>query len=307
MQQPRLTLTIALALALLASSAWLLTPDISPKPALVPAIGLAPSQTGTTADGQIDAAGDALQIDDDLRRRFDYYLAGLGERPLDVVLASIDADLRASLPPAAARDASRLLRRYIDYKRALASRTADLRGQGDDIAGLRARLDAQRRLRSQFFSAAESRGLFGWQDAYDDDALARFTVAHDARLTPSQVRQQLDELARHEAPEIVAARQAPVQYLSVDDAVKAARASGADAATVHRIRAESVGEAAADRLAVLDRETADWQQRINAYLADRRAILADPTLDTAAKAAAIQRLREARFDATAQLRLAAYE
>ncbi|WP_374350590.1 lipase secretion chaperone [Chitinimonas sp.] len=298
-------LGLAAVLALAACLAWSTSVPVQQAAALPPP-GIAPSQAGTQADGQVLASGEALAVDDGLRRRFDYYLVGIGERPLPALLAEIDRDLAASLPASAAAEASRLLRRYVDYKRALAELKV-ANATGDDPASLSARLHAQRKLRDRFFSAAESRGLFAWQDAFDDDALARFAIQHDGQLDAAAREQKLAELARYQAPELQAARQAPVQYLALDDAVKAARSKGADEAAIYRLRSNAVGEEAATRLAALDRDEAAWQQRVDGYLLERKNIQSNSQLSTSQRDAALASLRDSRFNATEQLRLTVHE
>lgn len=292
---------------LLAGGAWVVVPHADADAPAAADVPLAASQAGTQVDGGAHATGDELVVDDALRRRFEYYLADIGERPLDAVMAGIDADLARNLPPKAAQAAGALLRRYVAYRRALGELGKDAVPPGDDPASLRARLDVQRTLRTRFFSLAESQGLFGWLDAYDDDALAHLTIARDTTLGAAAKAQRLAELDRHLPPEVVAARQAPVAYLALDKAVQAARATGAGDAEIYKMRAASVGEDAATRLAALDRDESAWKQRLDGYLADRKAILADTALDETSRTAAIQKLRDARFNAQEQLRLTAYE
>jgi len=278
----------------------------TPAAPAVPASPVA-SQRGSVADGAIVAAQGQLVVDDALRRRFDYALAALGERTLAQITAALDAAFDAELAPPLAANAKRLFRQYLAYRDAVQAMSRDTRLQAATLAATRARMLAMRAARARFFSPAEQTGLFGWQDSYDDDALARLEIEQDKQLNLKERQRRLAELDRNLPPQMLAARQAPVQHLVLADAVRTARAQGADDAAVYRLRADNVGEAAAARLATLDQQEHDWQQRIAGYLQDRAAILGDKTLDDAGRGARLQQLRDARFDALEQKRLAAYE
>jgi len=295
-------------LVLSALVAWLFlggSPQAKPAEAARPA---APTSfAGTAGDGSSLSQDGELVLDEGLRRMFDYHLAAVGELPLSQVVTNIEAELDKQLPPKAALAAKRLLKRYLDFKTALQALEQDPRLSGDAMAALQARLTAVRQLRSRYFSTQEAAALFGWQDRYDDDALARRMVQTDATLSAGQKRQRLAELDRLAPPEILAARQAPVQHLALADSVAAARAKGADDTAVYRLRAETVGPEAAERLAALDREEAAWQGRIQRYQADLAALKAKAGLSETERLAAIEQLRQAQFDAQERLRLTAYE
>ncbi|MBV8658625.1 MAG: lipase chaperone [Burkholderiales bacterium] len=265
------------------------------------------SQRGSVADGAVSTDLGRLAVNDALRRRFDYALAALGERSLAQITASLDAAFDAELAPPLATEAKRLFRQYLAYRDAIEAMSQDSRLKAGTLAAARARMLAMRTVRARFFNSREQAGLFGWQDAYDDDAMARLEIEQDATLSLKARQQRLAELDRNLPPEILAERQAPVRQLVLADAVRTARAQGADDAAVYRLRAANVGEEAATRLAAVDQEERDWQQRIKGYLQDRAAILADKTMDETARADRLQQLRDARFDALEQKRLAAYE
>ena len=68
----------------------------------------------TRPDGNVTvAAGDALVVDAELGHLFDYYLAGLGEKPLAAIRSQIELELDRRLAPAPAREAKRLLGAYL--------------------------------------------------------------------------------------------------------------------------------------------------------------------------------------------------
>ena len=102
-----------------------------------------------------------------------------------------------------------------------------------------------------------------------------------------------------------AARDAPLQVTQLDASVKALRAQGGGDNEVYRLRASTFTPAAAARLAELDREESQWQQRIIAYQAAKAQKNSLP--GGAQDAAALQQLRDASFTPEEQRRLGAYE
>ncbi len=256
-----------------------------------------PSMEGTRPDGQLTVApGDELVVDAELTRLFDYYLAGQGEKSLAEIRQQTERELERRLKPQAAGQAKRLLDAYWRYKEALAGLEATLPKAAGAAAALRQRMAARQQLRAQFFTAGEIAGLFGFDDAYDQDAVARLEISQDRNLTEPQ-RQQ--KLAAHDAalsPALREEREAPRRILMLEESAAAMRARGASEDEVYRMRAASLTAEAATRLADLDREEAAWKARIAAYQARRTA---DPV--------ALQQLRDELFTQEEQKRLRAYE
>ncbi|MEG1325484.1 MAG: lipase secretion chaperone [Janthinobacterium sp.] len=264
------------------------------------------SMQGTRPDGNVTvAAGDKLVVDAELGHLFDYYLAGLGEKPLAAIRSQIEAELNKRLAAVPARDAKRLLGAYLAYKQALVGAEQALPAQADAALAARARKHAMRALRGNYFTPEESAGLFGASDAYDDDAVARMAILGDTSLDEAQRQAQLTALDQKMPPTLRAARDAPLQVAQLDESVKALRAQGGDENAVYRLRASTFTPAAAARLAELDREESQWQQRIIAYQAQKAQLASLP--GGAQDAAAMQQLRDASFTPEEQRRLGAYE
>ena len=98
------------------------------------------------------------------------------------------------------------------------------------------------------------------------------------------------------------ARDAPQQVSALDAAVRDLRAHGGGDNEVYRLRAATFTPEAAARLGELDREEAQWQQRITAWRAQKAALgvgLQDPVQ--------VQRVTDTLFSPDEQRRLAAYE
>nr|WP_229417050.1 lipase secretion chaperone [Massilia eburnea] len=260
---------------------------------------------GTQPDGRVQATGDNLRIDAELRHLFDYYLSALGETELPAIRAGIEQELSRRLQPAAAAQARRLLGQYLAYKRALSEVADGRRGPGEAApraalaAAARGRLLAMQSVRQRYFTPAESAGLFGDSDARDQDAVARLEAMDDKTLTPAQRQERLAEADRRLPPELREEREAPLRVLKLEQQVASARAAGASEDDIYRLRASAIDPQAAGRLAQLDQEQAEWQRRIAAYRA--------ASVNLAGNQAAIQQLRDRLFTPGEQKRLGAYE
>ena len=297
------TLIAAGALAALALY-WSLAPGEAPAPPPQKEdpdlFAFVRSMEGTRPDGNLVAAGETLVVDAELGHLFDYYLAGLGEKPLAAIRSQIELELERRLAPAPAREAKRLLGAYLAYKQALVGIEQALAPSGDALQAAQARLQAMRALRPTYFTAQESAGLFGLDDARDDDAMARMAVLADGTLGEEDRRRKLAALDAALSPAQRFERDAPLQVSALDDAVRALRAQGGGDNEVYRLRAATFTPEAAARLAELDREESHWQQRIIAWRAQKAAL-------GAGDAATLQQLTNTLFSPDEQRRLGAYE
>jgi lipase chaperone LimK len=95
-------------------------------------------------------------------------------------------------------------------------------------------------------------------------------------------------------------REAPTRVIRTEESVQKMRAQGASDDEVYRVRAAAFSPEGASRLAQLDREEADWKQRMAAYQAARATL--QPGAD-----ALQQQLRARYFSEEEQRRLGAYE
>lgn len=265
------------------------------------------SMEGTKPDGELTVgADDVLVVDAELGRLFDYYLSAVGEKSVDDIRAEIERELDRRLKPAAAGEAKRLLARYLDYKRALVDVEKNLQKTGGSAETARGRMTAMHELRMRFFSAKEDNGLFGFDDAYDTDAVTRLEISQDKSLSDAQKKEKLAALDAALSPALRESREAPLIVVKLEESAQKMRAKGATEDDIYRMRAAALSPEAAARLAAVDREETDWKNRISAYLAERGTLIAG-NLAEADRQLALQQLRNAHFSSDEQRRLPAYE
>ena len=251
----------------------------------------------------MDAQGNLL-LQADLLHLFDFYLAGREEEGLDKVLTRIHRDLATQLREPALDQARNLLRRYVDYRIAL----QDL-PEADaslDPGALRQRLDALNALRQQFFSADEYALFFARENAEDEYMVQRLALTRQAGLSEEQRAQALAELELQLPEEVRMARAESIRHGELYAATQTLQEQGASAEEIRQLREQTLGSAAADALADLDRQQAAWQQRLSDYAAERNR-LRQSGLNDSQLQAAIAELQASRFDERERLRVQALD
>lgn len=237
------------------------------------------SLRGTAVDGEV-TIGFAGRVapDPSLRRLFDYYLSLLGETDLDGIRQLLREDLqRRPLDASQQAEVMELFARYVAYQQARTALAAP--GSGD----LATRLAQDRALRGRLLGPALAQAFYPTADA--DDARLLRQLAHAD--TPS------DAAADAQAMSTVASTiQVQTDLLAAAALTPAQR---------HAERAATWGNAAADRLDALDRQRAQWQQRLNAFASEASAVRGDPSLDEAQRRAAVQQLLDRHFEGPERL------
>lgn len=283
--------------------------------AAIAPVAFVKSQAGTQPDGNLTASGAGGAAADnaplaygELRRLFDYYLSALGEQNLPSITQQIQNELDRRLSAVQAKKAQRLLGLYLNFKRALVDLEAKPALAGNGVAAIRQRMLAQQDLRSQYFNAAETEGMFGFEDLMDADAVARLEVSQNAALSAAQKQQQLAALDATMSPILRAEREASQVVSRVEQHATDMRAKGASDDEIYRMRAKEFDAGAAGRLADLDREEAAWTQRIATYLNARSQVLkAQSNASLSERQQALAALQQSQFTEAERPRLAAYE
>lgn len=261
------------------------------------------SLTGTQVDGElrVDANGNLL-VELGLRRVFDYFLATLGEESLEQIRARIAHHLQQQLPPTAAAQAWDILNRYLHYKNMLAS----LPGHDGTYDGMRTNLNLQRELRDSLLGPELAGAFYLDDDQYADFALQHVDQLRATDLSAAQREQRTEALLSTLPEELRTQIQATGAPLLTERQVQVLRDQGASASEIWQHREQRLGADAAERLARLDEQRAQWQQRYDAYRRELSAIEAS-ALDEADKAQEILRLRAEQFTPTEQKRVDALD
>ncbi|GGY11981.1 lipase secretion chaperone [Paludibacterium paludis] len=290
----------AVAVLALAVAAMIFWPGRDDPPPRSESTGVALSQQGTQPDGAAREAHGRPVADAALRRLFDYHLAALGEKSAAAIRQSLAAALPAGLDARARGAVLDLFDRYRAYKQAVAARTPGAE------ESMKARLDAMRALRGRFFREEEARGLFGDSDRFDDFSLGLLAIRADPSLSAQEKTRRAGELEAALPAAMQEARREAVAHTALADQEAALLSQGGGDDDLYRLRSRVAGQAAAGRLAEMDRRQTDWQNRIAAYRAERERLAGNARLSPAERETALADYALAHFDSHERRRLAAY-
>jgi lipase chaperone LimK len=262
------------------------------------------SFAGTEVDGvfRLDAQGNLL-ISEDIRRIFDYFLAAIGEEPLQASIERLQGYIVGQLAEPARQQALDLLEQYLQYKRELVLLERDL-PQMANLEALRQRELAVQALRARLFDSTTQQAFFAREEAYNQFSLQRLAIVHDPRLDDAAKAVAVEQL-RHSLPAEMQDAVLPQLQNELRSQTEQLRASGASPAQIRQLRQQLVGAEATQRLEALDQQRQHWARRIAQYQEEKAAIEANTGLSAQEKSHAIERLIEASFDERERLRLEA--
>lgn len=257
---------------------------------------------------QVDAAGN-LVVDAAVRNLFDYFLSLNGLESQAVIEQRIQAYLQHRLPPPAAAQAEALLQQYLAYKLALhdMQEAEVIAGEPVDIASVRTQMALDKAAREQHFSAPEAEAFFQAEDAFNADALARLEIVTDPALDAAT---RADQLAQLDAALPAEQQQARAEAAQLQQllALAAQTQNGVEnAENLQQMRTALAGPEAAERLQALDQERQAWERRVRQWQQERSRILEHSGLAPEDAQAALEQLRNERFDPVERLRLSGIE
>lgn len=261
--------------------------------------------TEVPSDGLLDARGQLI-LSRAIRDLFDYFLSSRGEQPDLVLDARIRAYLRHRLPAAASEQALTLLDAYLMYLQKVDGTIQQAQGATSTLTPAE-RLSTLKRLRRESLSPQAVEAFFGAEEHYDQYTVDKLAVLDDKALSPLQKSQQLKSL-REALPEpLRASLDASELSQSLSAVTDDWRQRGGSVEELRTLRENIVGAEATQRLEALDRDNAQWDARVQAYLQARAGILSDAALSPPMKQQRIQTMLQGSFSASEQLRVQAYE
>ncbi|MCU1716108.1 lipase secretion chaperone [Pseudomonas sp. 5P_3.1_Bac2] len=267
-----------------------------------PAPQMTTSLRGTEVDGvfYVDEAGNLL-ITPDIRRIFDYFLSTIGEEPLEQSIARLRGYIDAQLQEPARSQAHTLFNQYLQYKQELIALEIDL-PQSTDLSGLTQREAAVKALRERIFSAEAVEAFFGTEQRYNEFTLQRLAILHDQSLSDDEKTARVQQL-RDALPEELQEQALTRLQVELRQQTQALQANGGSAEDIRRLRQQTVGVEATERLEQLDGKRSQWQQRLTSFQEQRQKITANEGLSQADKDQATARLLEENFNETERLRV----
>ncbi|MBF0100969.1 MAG: lipase secretion chaperone [Desulfobacterales bacterium] len=264
------------------------------------------SMQGTQVDGKlmVDNNGNLI-IDRSILELFEYFLAAQGEESLEIILGRIEEYIKKQLSDPARQKALDILDGYMKYKQRAADLEKDgiLAEYGDvpvnlrDLPLLKKVLEQRMALRREHLSKDVVDAFFGLDEKYDMFTLGRMEILQNESLSESEKNVRIEALQKELLPqELIEMRKEALAYNDVHKQVDDMKSKGASPEEVFEVREKAFGKEAAERLANLDKETGEWNQRMNQYKKQRDTIKNAGNLDDTMKKNEIENLRKNLFN-----------
>lgn len=269
----------------------------------------------TDVDGEIIIdENKQLVVTEGLRRLFDYFLSALGEEDEATIFARVESYIRSFVPEPAASQAIVIFNKYVGYLKAIPEiekRFGNLQLQATQNGELDLNMVAQQKqdvakLRQQYFDTQTITAFFGAEDEYDDYSIAMININQNKLMSDEQkAAAQQDYVSRmpDNMTKVNIEQQANLNALM--SRTEQMKAQGATPEALYNMRRELVGAAAAGRLAQLDKEDANFDQRFTQYQTQKQQLLSQNTNSTQARVQ-IEQLGQQLFNDTERKRLAGY-
>lgn len=272
------------------------------------------SLQGTQVDGEIIIdENKQLVVTEGLRRLFDYFLSALGEEEAEVIYQRVESYIRHHTPEPAASQAIAIFKQYVTYLKQLSEvegHYGNLQLQATKDGALDLNMVAQRqqdikKLRQQNFDSETITAFFGADDEYDAYSIAMLNIEQDKQLSVSQktaARQDYVSRMPDNATKANLQQQANLNELLTR--TEQMKAKGASAQELYNMRSRLVGSAAATRLAIVDREDDNFDQRFQQYQAQKQLLSQSANQQQAQTQ--LNQLEQQLFDEAERKRLTGY-
>ena len=273
------------------------------------------SLKGTQVDGEIIIdENKQLVVTEGLRRLFDYFLPAIGEEDEAVIFARVESYIRHHTPEPAASQAVAIFSKYVAYLKALPEiekRYGNLQLQATKNGELDLNAIAQQKqdvanLRQQYFDKTTIEAFFGASDSYDDYSMEMVRINQNEQMSEAQkqaARQDYVSRLPDGAIKTNIMQQANLNELMAR--TEQMKAAGASPEALYNMRRELVGAPAAARLAQVDQQDADFDQRFKQYQTQKQQLLSQ-NADKVQAQTQIHQIEQQLFNETERKRLAGY-
>jgi lipase chaperone LimK len=226
----------------------------------------------------------------------------------------VERYIRHHTPEPAASQAVAIFGNYVAYLKALPDiekRYGNLQLQASKSGELDLNAIAQQKqevasLRQQYFDKTTIEAFFGAEDNYDDYSIEMVRINQNEQMSEAQkqaARQDYVSRLPDGAIKTNILQQANLNELMIR--TERMKAAGASPEALYNMRRELVGVPAAERLAQVDQEDANFDQRFTQYETQKAQLLSQ-SADPAAAQSQIEQLEQQLFDDAERKRLSGY-
>jgi len=266
-----------------------------------------PSLIGTDVNGGIRVDRDGhIILHRDVRRLFDYYLSLLGRMDPQAIRALLKQHLEASESRTVVEQALALYDKYLNLIDA-ETKLADEWTERDltATATVAAVVDERRHLRREHLGDDLAEAFFQDQENYEAYQLERLKIGTNPNLTEAQKAEALAAAEGMLDPEQREIRKQTFAWLDIKklarQPVESLDVEGAEA-----IR-QRFGENALERLAAVEEERKTWEQKREAWLAEKARLATRTDLSESEKKASLFEFAKEDLDAGEMRRMQALD
>lgn len=289
------------------------------KPELTTGLEALPhSFINTEVDGQFrtDANG-SLIINSDIIRIFDYFFSALGDESEQQIIARIHTYIKSQLKEPAQSQAMGLLENVISAQKELGEldsqvfipNLANISAQtaGLDIKAFRRKKEQIHNIRLKHLPLEAVNAFYGDENVYDNYSLTRMEIMLDKSLTPLDKSQRLSELKRTLPKHMQNSLAQTNQLADLKVLSEQLKKQGASTQEIKQMQINLVGEKAANRLAKVEQQQQQWQNRVDNWLVLREQIKSQTNIDEASINKQIETLRSEQFSGLESKRIQSLE
>lgn len=284
-------------------------PTINNKPEFISGLeNLPDSFRGTQLDGdlEVDEQGNLI-INHDIRSLFDYFLTSLGEENMDVIQRRIQAYILTHLTEPAATQAIQLLQDYLQLQSQVATMEPTVASLALSADFLADRLQQLSDLRRSILSNEVADAFYREEETYDRFTIEVIRLLETKHISGEEKTQRIEELQAQLPQELRVSLQASQQLAQLEKINKQVKNQSGSEQDLFQLRTELVGSEAAQRLAKLDIERQQWQERLDAWLNERQGILSSSQLSSMDREQLLTQMRGDQFNQKELIRVKALE
>ena len=206
-------------------------------------------------------------------RTLNYFLSATGEESDAAILARIQSYIEHNLQPPADQQAREFVDKFLDYREQGRSFREVVSLENLSVEEQAERLKVIRR---EMFGDEVAQQLFGDEEKMLDLSIEKRKIVLDESMPEAQKSERLAEIEAQLPEEIKLQRAESAAPLKAAEDVMSMRVRGDSEEDIQAYREKVLGIQAAERLKILDRERAELNARVDAYINYEKSLSDQP-------------------------------
>jgi lipase chaperone LimK len=252
-------------------------------------------------------ANNSLIVDESIKNLIEFFLLAKDIEGQEQTIQRLREYLELTLPSPAKEQALALSEQYLNYKENHQTQQfSDNTNLSDEanLSDIKIALEERKKARRQYLGDANSQAIFGYEEKYDDFSFKRLEINANTSLSANE-KDELIALAEQQLPnELAEKMRYKRQKKNIEKQISLLKKDPTNESEIYNLRKDFYGEKAAERMAYLEDNSAEWQQRVNGFYYQQSLILNNSDLDKETKNELVKQLKEQNFSYKEQVKLA---